>query len=295
MKNHYNKLNSMDSIQPPEKKQIKALNDPSFGKLKSPEDVFRMTAKSVGGNFKSAEKAYTDHSNCGEEKHKDFDDELPIPEPVVRAKGLKRGVKFGKVYITKGKLLKWCAIGLGTVAIILTFFPPLFFSQVSKSGIDFKKNPFEKMGLNELESYALSNCSIYNEKAFSSDLGANYKVLKLVYEVGNFTPYKLKIPQFKVTSVASEFENNICYATNANIKNGEPVACEIPPFSSEDVNVEILMNVGGLSDKQIDEAITSLVISTVGMKKIAAGIELPSIPAVVWVSNNIEADTLEES
>lgn len=292
MKNHYDKTNSMDGITHPKVSKNKPLNDRTF-KTKSAEDVFS-TNRKAGGSFESVAKTYTDPARTSSKKQDKYAGDLPLPAPTVKAKGLKKGVKFGKGYISIGKLLKRCVIALIILAVILSMFPPLFFTPVSKCGIDYEKNPFEKMGIAELHTYALSNYAVYNENAFSTHKRENYKVFRLVFELGNYSPFKLRIPQIKVLSVDSKYSNNICYSKFAD-ENGEvPKAVEIPSFSSKDVTIEILMNVNGLSQDEIDEAITSMIVCTSGMKKIAGSIEVPAIPGIEWVSNNIEADTLDK-
>ena len=56
-------------------------------------------------------------------------------------------------------------------------------------------------------------------------------------------------------------------------------AVEIEPFKVTTVTVEVLMNVNELNEDQFDEAMTSLILRTNGLRKKLGPVSIPTIPA----------------
>jgi hypothetical protein len=119
----------------------------------------------------------------------------------------------------------------------------------------------------------------------------NYRVVKLVYNARNLSPFKVEIPKFVVKKVEAQYEDRIAYISMADKKeNGDQAPVEIPAFSSKEITIEVLVNVADISEKEFNEAVSSMIIATEGMNKKVFGLSVPCIPSFVFVSNNILLD-----
>ena len=289
----YNKRASMDSIEVPDVDKIKKLSDTKFkgsSVNRTADEIFDGEKFNKAGEFDRATKTYDDPT-----KHEEGDEEDDFLEdaaamPAQAATGLNKGVKVRGAYVTRGKVIKVIVTVVIILVLMVFFFPPLFFNDADKSTVNYDDNVFRTMGMTDFKTYALSNYSVYNEEAFSSELSSSYRFADIVFNIKNPSPLEIKIPQYEISHVSSDYDNAVCYATSITTNSdGEVIGDTIPPFSSEEVTVRILVNVTGMDDKTFDDCITGMILSTKDMKKkIGKNSYLPCLPAFMPVSNAIE-------
>ena len=228
-------------------------------------------------------------------KHKEEDDEDDFLEdaaamPAQAAKGLNKGVKVRGAYVKRGKVIKVIVTVVIILVLMVFFFPPLFFNDADKSVVRYDDNVFKTMGMTDFKTYALSNYSVYNEEAFGSELSSSYRFADIVFNIKNPSPFEIKIPQYEISHVSSEYDNAVCYATSVTTNSdGEVIGDTVPPFSSKEVTVRILVNITDMDDSTFDDCVTGMILSTKDMKKkIGKDSYLPCLPAFMPVSNAIE-------
>ena len=289
----YNKRASMDSIEVPDVDKIKKLSDTKFrgsSVNRTADEIFDGEKFKKAGEFDRATKTYDDTT-----KHKEEDDEDDFLEdaaamPAQAATGLNKGVKVGDSYVKRGKVIRIAITVVIILVLMVFFFPPLFFNDADKSIVKYDDNVFRTMGMTDFKTYALSNYSVYNEEAFSSELSSSYRFADIVFNIKNPSPFEIKIPQYEISHVSSLYDNAVCYATSVTTNNdGEVIGDTVPPFSSKEVTVRILVNVTNMDDSTFDDCVTSMILSTKDMKKkIGKNTYLPCLPAFMPVSNAIE-------
>lgn len=289
----YNKRASMDSIEVPDVDKIKKLSDTKFrgsSVNRTADEIFDGEKFKKAGEFDRATKTYDDPT-----KHKEEDDEDDFLEdaaamPAQAATGLNKGVKVGDSYVKRGKVIRIAITVVIILVLMVFFFPPLFFNDADKSIVKYDDNVFRTMGMTDFKTYALSNYSVYNEEAFSSELSSSYRFADIVFNIKNPSPFEIKIPQYEISHVSSLYDNAVCYATSVTTNNdGEVIGDTVPPFSSKEVTVRILVNVTNMDDSTFDDCVTSMILSTKDMKKkIGKNTYLPCLPAFMPVSNAIE-------
>ncbi|WP_124101173.1 hypothetical protein [Ruminococcus sp. Marseille-P6503] len=268
--------NTMDSIKLPDQSKIDNLQDGFITKKPKNTGSFEDFDRIVAPTFARAGKV----QDIPEKKEKENDPDDFIPKPDPTRKATSTGVKVGKRYVAKRRLAKIITGCVMAVVVILFFFPPFVTNNTAESGCE-KRNIFQTMGLTELKEDMLKNKAVYSEEGLSSELSDSYRICKISLNISNMTPFELKIPGYEIVSAKSEYKSRFVYA--APEKNGGYI---IPPFSNEPVTVEVLINVASMNDQQLDEAVTSLVLKTSGMKKkIGRSLYCPCIPAFVFVSN----------
>lgn len=290
----YNKRASMDSIEVPDVDKIKKLSDKKFtgsGINAAAEQIFNGEKFNKQGEFDRATKVYDDPTVHKEEEAPEDDfiaDAAPMPAQA--ATGLNKGVKVGESYVKRGKIVKWICVAIVIIVLMVFFCPPFFFNDTDKSKVRYDDDVFKTMGMTDFKTYALSNYSVYNEEAFSSELSSNYRFADIVFNVKNPTPFEIEIPQYEISNVSSSYENAVCYATALTTNSdGEVIGDSIPAFSSQEVTVRILVNVTGMTDQTFDDCVTGMILSTSGMKKkIGKNSYLPCLPAFMPVSNATE-------
>jgi hypothetical protein len=285
---------SMDSISVPDTEKIRKLNDTEFkgrGINKTADDIFDGNRFNKVGDFDRATKYYESPSDKkAEEEEEEFDDFLAKTDPNRKAPdAMNQGVKVGGQYVKRKKIIMWIIIAVVVLVAALLFLPPVASDRVDDSGVIRDDNVFQGMGMTELKTYALSNYSVYNEAAFSSEKTENYRVVKIVLHFQNSSPFETTIPQVEVTRVPSKYKDKICYATvTTKDSTGAIVGEIIPAFSSKDIEVDVMVNVEGMTDDDLDKAVTGMVLSTTGTKKkIAVNTYVPCLPVFIPVSNNI--------
>ena len=269
----YNKRASMDSIEVPDVDKIKKLSDKKFkgsGVNRTADEIFDGEKFNKAGEFDRATKTYDDPT-----KHKE---------------GLSKGVKVGDSYVKRGKIIKIVVAVIVVLVLMVFFFPPLFFNDADKSVVRYDDNVFKTMGMTDFKTYALSNYSVYNEEAFGSELSSSYRFADIVFNIKNPSPFEIKIPQYEISHVSSEYDNAVCYATSVTTNSdGEVIGDTVPPFSSKEVTVRVLVNITDMDDSTFDDCVTGMILSTKDMKKkIGKDSYLPCLPAFMPVSNAIE-------
>lgn len=284
----------MDSISVPDIEKIKKLNDPKFhgtGVNRQAEEIFNANKFNKVGDFDRATKFYGTVEEKRLEKEKVEDDDfIPKPDPDRKAPdALNKGVKVGGSYVKRKKVILWIVIAVLLLISALLFLPPILSSDPSNTKVLYERNVFENMGMTEFKSYALSNYSVYSEEAFASEKSENYRVISMTVHIQNASPFEVKIPQYDVLKAPKRYADKICYVTSTQTdKDGAITGDTIPGFSGKDVTIEIMVNVTEMTDEQLDECITGLVLCTNGAKKrVAADKCLPCIPAIMFVSDNV--------
>lgn len=282
----------MDSIDVPDIDKIKKLNDPQFhGQQinRTADEIFSGDKFNKKGSFDKATKIYQDPARGKKEEAKpeenfeDFEDESVKKhrEREAARKAKKFGGKLKKIIIV--------VVLLVVLAVVwLFFFPPFMKEEPENTKVLYDKNIFEEKGMTEFKTYALSNYSVWNGEAFSSENPDNYRVISFKYKITNPTPFEVKISQYKVVNADGLYTDKICYCTAVKTtKDGTVAPDVIPGFSSEEVDIEVLINVTDMPEEGFDRAVTGLTIATDRTtKKIASSFEVPCLPAIDLISNN---------
>ena len=288
----------MDSIRLPDKQEIRALNTPKHrGSLTNQyaESLFSKGESHYKGSFERAiiyeDPAMNLRTSKEEEQEQEEDFSDFNAKEIPKATGLNRGVKLGNQYVKKKTIVIWCTVAVTFLLFMMFAFPPVITDDTSNTAVDKQANVFKDMGMTELKAFALSHYSMNSEKAFTSEKMENYRVVKLVYNARNLSPFKVEIPKFVVKKVEAQYKDRIAYISMADKKeNGDQAPVEIPAFSSKEITIEVLVNVADISEKEFNEAVSSMIIATEGMNKKVFGLSVPCIPSYVFVSNNILLD-----
>lgn len=220
----------------------------------------------------------------------DPDDFIPKPDPDKKAPDrMNMGVKVGSSYVKRKKVVVWIVVAFLILACALLFLPPIMTSQSDQTEVIYDRNVFENMGMTEFKTYALANYSVYSEEAFASEKKENYRVVSMNVHLQNSSPFEVSVGQFEIVRAPKAYKDKICYVTSTKTdKEGAITAETVPGFSGKDVTVEIMVNVTDMTDEQFDEAITGLILKTTDTKKrIASNTYVPSIPAFLFVSDNV--------
>ena len=125
------------------------------------------------------------------------------------------------------------------------------------------------------------------EKFFTSEKSDNYRVAELSFNVRNLSPFKVEIPKFVVSKVDAPYKNKIGYIQSEIGEDGKDVPITIPAFSSKKIKIRVVVNVAEMSEKEFNDALSSMIISTKGMNKKVFGLSVPCVPYFIFVSNNI--------
>lgn len=260
------------------------------------DEIFSSNRYSKQTRFGAADNKYegSEHRTRARRENPADDSFIPKPDPKKKAPDLfHQGVKVGSAYVERKKVIIWITVALVLLICALLFLPPLMNSSTQETKVDFDRNVFEKMGMTEFKTYALSNYSVYNQEAFSSEKNENYRVIEMKVHVQNSSPFQVIIPQYKALYVPNRYDNRVCYVTSpkrAATKDGEGkvVGDVIEGFQGKDVTIELMINVANMTEKQLDECVTGMVISTVNAKKkIARNVYVPCLPAVLFISDAV--------
>ncbi|MDO4944711.1 MAG: hypothetical protein Q4E74_05865 [Ruminococcus sp.] len=285
---------SMDSIAVPDTEKIKKLSDPKFHGSEAnrqADAIFDGNRFNKVGDFDRATKFYGSIEEKRLELEKDDpDDFIPKPDPDKKAPDrMNMGVKVGSSYVKRKKVVVWIVVAFLILACALLFLPPIMTSQSDQTEVIYDRNVFENMGMTEFKTYALANYSVYSEEAFASEKKENYRVVSMNVHLQNSSPFEVSVGQFEIVRVPKAYKDKICYVTSTKTdKEGAITAETVPGFSGKDVTVEIMVNVTDMTDEQFDEAITGLILKTTDTKKrIASNTYVPSIPAFLFVSDNV--------
>ncbi|WP_294479911.1 hypothetical protein [uncultured Ruminococcus sp.] len=290
---------TMDSLKVPENLNMNKLGHNAYKGSKTnaaAEEIFSSNRYSKQTRFGAADNKYEGSEHRARVRRDDPIDDSFIPKPDPNKKApdlLHQGVKVGSAYVERKKVIIWITVALVLLICALLFLPPLMNSTTQDTTVDFNRNIFQKMGMTEFKTYALSNYSVYNQEAFSSEKNENYRVIEMTVHVQNSSPFQVVIPQYKALYVPTMYEDKVCYVTSskrAANKDGEGkvVGDVIEGFQGKDVTIELMINVADMTEEELDECVTGMVLSTVNAKKkIAKNIYVPCLPAVLFISNAV--------
>ncbi len=290
----------MDSIKVPDNVDLRSLNATQYrgsAVNAAADEIFsdRYARKTRFGavdvNYEGSEKRAKARR---EEAEKEEDSFIPKTNPNKKAPdALHQGVKVGTSYVERKKVIIWITTALLLLGCALLFLPPLMNSTTEETKVDFERNIFSQMGMTEFKAFALSNYSVYNPNAFSSEKNENYRVIELSVHVQNSSPFMVTIPQYEALHVPAKYEERVCYVSStgrAATKNGsgKVIGDTIDGFSGKDVTIEVMINVTDMTEEELDECVTGMVLSTSGAKKrIARNVEVPCLPAVLFISDHV--------
>lgn len=296
---------SMDRIRVPDTEKMKKISDRPYGShgtgtSSSADQIF-----ADGGHARPTRVGAADKSYMGMEqqivKNREYYEKItsdtsfiPKRDPNKKAPDhLNKGVLVGSSYVARKKILIWIIAAIVLMGCALVFLPPMINSTTEETTVDFDRNIFQNMGMTEYMSFALANYSVYNKDSFSSERGENYRVIEMTVHVRNSSPFEVTIPQYKAAYVPKRYKNKVCYVSStvrAATKEGDGkvVGDTIDAFSEKDVKIELMINVTNMTEKQLDDCVTSMILSTVDAKKrIAKNVYVPCVPAVLFVADNV--------
>ena len=150
-----------------------------------------------------------------------------------------------------------------------------------------------QMGMTEFKTFAMANYSVYDQKAFSSEKNENYRVIEMTVHVQNSSPFEVTIPQYEAVHVPAKYKEKVCYVTSTVQKatkdgNGKVVGDTIAGFAGKDVTIELMINVTDMTEEDLEECVTGMVLSTTGTtKKITRNLRVPCLPAFLFVSDTV--------
>ena len=273
--------NSMDSIKLPDKDKISELsggfvNSRRVYKERGVDDF----TNAVRPNFDDAAPIKVPE-RVEEEVPKDEFDKL-IEDEKNKAKNKKKlkGYKVGGKYVAAWVVRRIVIIVLVSLFVIVTFFPPITLS--TSDGNVKDENIFENKSLSQVRQDVLANDFVYNIDNLSSEMAQNYRVCTVDIDLKNFSPYTVELQGFSIVSCDPMYKDKF---VSSRLADGP---CEMSPFSVKTVTVEVLLNVVEINSEQFDDAMTSLILRTNGLRKKLGPISIPTAPAVVFVSNSLE-------
>ena len=273
----------MDSLKVPENISFKDMREPSYRSSKginaAADEIFATNRYGYGKQtrFGSADEKYEGSEKKvkarREEAENEEDSFIPKPVPNKKAPGLMhQGVKVGSSYVERKKVILWIATAMILLGCALLFLPPLMNSTTEETKVDFDRNIFEQMGMTEFKTFAMANYSVYDQKAFSSEKNENYRVIEMTVHVQNSSPFEVTIPQYEAVHVPAKYKEKVCYVTSTVQKatkdgNGKVVGDTIAGFAGKDVTIELMINVTDMTEEDLEECVTGMVLSTTGTTK----------------------------
>ena len=278
------KRNSMDSIKLPDKDSI---NNLSGGYVNS-----RRVYKERGvDDFTNAVRADFDQAapikvpeRTEAPEPKDEFDQLIEKEKAKNSGETKkkkiRGYKVGKKYIPAWLVRRIAIIVVSVLFVLITFFPPITMS--TSDGYVSDAEIFGTQSISQVKESILANDYVYDIDNMSSENPNNYRVCTVDVDLKNFSPYPVKLPGFSIVKCDPMYKDKII---SVRIAGGE---VEMSPFSVKTVTVEVFLNVVDLTPEQFDDAMTSLVLRTNGLRKMIGPIAIPTMPGFVFVSDSLE-------
>jgi hypothetical protein len=192
---------------------------------------------------------------------------------------MEQGVLVNGSYIARKTVIKFLLIVLGIIIFVLFFIPPSFTPNKSECSCRYE-DIFAEKGASQYKTDIMSTGYVYNIDAMSSDVSESYRICTVAFDVNNFLPIELQLKDFAVAS-GGDFKDHIVYVYVDND------AKTIAAMEKKTVKVNILINKAGLSEGEFDRAITSLRLTTKGMKKLGV---IPCIPGFMKVSDEISFD-----
>ena len=276
---------SMDSIKTPD---LKNLDKEQSEKLSSRDlhpnmDDGRvrrefMPVSPKGGDFevKPKDESLTDR---GEKDYEKFETKSTRDAKSKASGHFDQGVLVHGSYIARKRLIRIITILAAALILWVLFAPPIFSANDTENDCRYE-DIFANKGSSQYKTEILGKGYVYNLDALSSDQSESYRICTVAFDVNNYLPLPVDIKDYAV-SFGGDFKDNIVYAYADND------AKHIPSMTKKTVHVNILINKAGLSDGEFDRAITSLMLTTKGMKKFGV---LPCVPAVMSVSDYLTFD-----
>lgn len=292
---------SMDSIKIPDDLDLKSLdrlNHRSIGINAAADEIFAENRYAKKTRFGAADVNYAGSEQRAKQRReeaKTIENDFAA-RPMVNKKApdaLHQGVKVGSSYVERKKIIIWITVALILLASALAFLPPLMNSSSEEAQVDFDRNIFQTMGMTEFKTFALANYSVYSQEAFSSERNENYRVIEMTVHLQNSSPFEVTIPQYEAVHVPAKYKDKVCYVTSTGVatnKDGSKkvVGDRLNGFEGKDVTIEMMINVADMTEEDLDECVTGMILSTNGAKKrIARGVEVPCLPAFLFVSDAV--------
>lgn len=293
---------SMDRISVPDTGKMKKIEDRPYrstGLNSAADQIFSNNGYARQQRFGAANSSYKGSAQVVKDRRyyegKKYDDDfLPKRDPDKKAPGhLYKGVKVGSSYVMRLKIIIWMVVAMLLLGASLLFLPPLMNSTTEETKVDYNRNIFKDMGKTEYMSFALANYSVYNEDAFSSEKSQSYRVIEMTVHVQNSSPFEVTIPQYKAAYVPKKYKDKVCYVTSTVREakkegSGKVIGDTIEGFAGKEVTIEMMINVAGMTEEELDECVTGMVLTTVDAKKHLGGkVYIPCIPAVLFVADTV--------
>lgn len=274
---------SMDSIKLPDKDKISNLK----GGYVNSRRVYRENGiddftNAVRADFSEAAPIKVPERTEPEKKEEDEFIESSRAKPMPKSNTDTRYVKLGGKSVARWKFFKIAAIVLAAVIVLTMFCPPLMLS--NSEGTTVRKNIFENKGISVVKEELLKNENVYNIDNMTSERPENYRICTLGIQVSNYTPFKTYIGGFSVLSCDPLYKDKI-----VSVSIDDPEGYTIPPFSVRTVQANVLICVAEMTDQQLTDAVTSIILKTTGLKKGLGGLPgIPVIPAAIFASDALE-------
>ena len=192
---------------------------------------------------------------------------------------MDQGVMVYGSYVARRTIIKFLIVLLALAVFVLFFVPPVFTANKNECSCRYE-DIFAEKGSSQFKTDIMSTGYVYNIDAMSSDVSESYRICTVAFDVNNFLPIELQLKDFAV-AYGGEFKDHIVYVYVEND------AKTIEAMEKKTVKVNMLINKAGLSEGEFDRAITSLVLTTKGMKKLGV---IPCIPGFMKVSDEISFD-----
>lgn len=292
---------SMDSIKIPENLDMSRLERTSYhssGINAAADEIFAENRYGKKTRFGAADVNYAGSEQRAKQRReeaKTIENDFTA-RPMVNNKArnaLHQGVKVGSSYVERKKIIIWITAALILLASALVFLPPLMNSSSEEAMVDHDRNVFRTMGMTEFKAFAMSNYSVFSQEAFSSERNENYRVIEMTVHLQNSSPFEVTIPQYEAVHVPAKYKDKVCYVTSTGVaknKDGSKkvVGDRLNGFEGKDVTIEMMINVADMTEEDLDECVTGMILSTTGAKKrIARGVEVPCLPAFLFVSDAV--------
>ena len=292
---------SMDSIKIPENLDMSRLERTSYhgsGINAAADEIFSENRYGKKTRFGAADVNYAGSEQRAKQRReeaKTIENDFTA-RPMVNNKArnaLHQGVKVGSSYVERKKIIIWITAALILLASALVFLPPLMNSSSEEAMVDYDRNVFRTMGMTEFKAFAMSNYSVFSQEAFSSERNENYRVIEMTVHLQNSSPFEVTIPQYEAVHVPAKYKDKVCYVTSTGVASNKDgvskvVGDRLNGFEGKDVTIEMMINVADMTEEDLDECVTGMILSTTGAKKrIARGVEVPCLPAFLFVSDAV--------
>ncbi len=274
--------NEMDGIKSPDQNQMNK-NLQSQGGYRS--GMSTEFSRSSAQSFQAATKVHS-MPERGADKTKKIEDEFLWPKKqTTNNKNRVASIKVFGRYVAKSAFVKAMIVMVLVCMVLLFLFPPITTNNNEVSNSRYE-NIFAHKGMTELKQDLYKNKAIFEIEALSSENPKDYRICTIGVKIRNYMPFEVCFDNFAVSKANITYEPKFVCAGIANDGGGV-----VSPFSSETFEVEVLVNVAGMSEEEFQKAVTSLMIKTNGLKrKIAKGVYCPTLPIYITVSNDAVFD-----